>query len=70
MNFVKLTSLFALLALAACGTSDDSEPVGIGRGRDEYKKSPCACMTIQQIAPDDAWRSHMREWMNEHNPSA
>lgn len=36
------------------GSSSANEPVGIGPGRDEYKKSPCACVTLPQAPPDAA----------------
>ncbi len=37
-----------LLALAGCGSTSVPEPVGIGGDVDELKKSPCACIEIQQ----------------------
>lgn len=40
------------LGLTACGsvpgTTDESEPVGIGRGTDAFKRSPCACIDVPQ----------------------
>lgn len=42
--------------LAGCAVLPDAEekPVGIGRGTDDYKKSPCACSRIEQLPPP-AW---------------
>lgn len=41
-----------LLTLASCGSAEVPEPVGIGTGVDELKRSPCACMEIQQDYSD------------------
>jgi hypothetical protein len=39
---------FILVALSACGSTSVPEPVGIGSGVDELKRSPCACMEVPQ----------------------
>ena len=46
----KIIVLFLLLLLSACGVFGsyyDAEPVGVGKGVDELKLSPCACMQIE-----------------------
>ena len=46
----KIIVLFLLLLLRACGvfgTYYEAEPVGVGKGVDELKLSPCACMQIE-----------------------
>ena len=45
----KIIVLFLLLLLSACGVFGsyyEAEPVGVGKGVDELKLSPCACMQI------------------------
>lgn len=37
--------------LASCGNSNQLEPIGIGPDRDELKRSPCACVELQQMYP-------------------
>lgn len=43
--------------LAACGTTEVPEPIGIGTGLDELKQSPCACVEIPQDYSDWQTRS-------------
>ena len=46
----KIIVLFLLLLLSACGVFGsyyEAEPVGVGKGVDELKRSPCACMQIE-----------------------
>jgi len=38
----------AIFALSACGSTEQQDPVGIGSGTDEFKRSPCACLEIEQ----------------------
>ena len=41
--------LFVLLFLTACGIFGsyyEAEPIGIGKGVDELKLSPCACLQL------------------------
>ena len=42
---------FALLALAGCGSKMQAPPVGIGRGIEDLKQSPCACREIPMHRP-------------------
>lgn len=53
----KIFVLFLLLLLSACGVFGsyyEAEPVGVGKGVDELKLSPCACMQVElpQTLPD------------------
>ena len=46
----KIIVLFLLLLLSACGVFGsyyEAEPAGVGKGVDELKLSPCACMQIE-----------------------
>ena len=46
----KIIVLFLRLLLSACGVFGsyyEAEPVGVGKGVDELKLSPCACMQIE-----------------------
>ena len=46
----KIIVLVLLLLLSACGVFGsyyEAEPVGVGKGVDELKLSPCACMQIE-----------------------
>ena len=50
----KIIVLFLLLLLSACGVYGsyyEAEPVGVGKGVDELKLSPCACMQIEVPNP-------------------
>jgi hypothetical protein len=38
---------FCAALLAAC-SSQSIDPVGIGSGRDDLKRSPCACLPVPQ----------------------
>lgn len=43
----KILLIAALLMLSGCfGSYYEPEPVGIGKGSDELKLSPCACMEL------------------------
>lgn len=48
MKWLAVTLVLALLA--GCGSSQAPEPVGIGTGRDDLKRSPCGCFEIKQPA--------------------
>lgn len=46
----KFIVLFVLLLLSGCGIFGsyyEAEPVGVGKGVDELKLSPCACMEVE-----------------------
>ena len=46
----KIIMLFVLLLLPSCGIFGsyyEAEPVGVGKGVDELKLSPCACMQVE-----------------------
>ena len=38
---IRIFAIAALVALVGCAPTADMQ--GIGRGTDDYKKSPCAC---------------------------
>ena len=45
----KVIIAMALLMLPSCGIFGsyyEAEPVGVGKGVDELKRSPCACMEL------------------------
>lgn len=43
----KILMLLVLFLVSGCfGSYYEPEPVGIGRGSDELKLSPCACMEV------------------------
>ncbi|MBE6452232.1 MAG: hypothetical protein E7012_01925 [Alphaproteobacteria bacterium] len=47
-NIAKVFVLFGLFMLSGCfGSYYEPEPVGIGRGSNELKLSPCACMEVE-----------------------
>jgi hypothetical protein len=43
-----LLAVTVVLQLAACDGTRSLEPVGIGPGRDDLKRSPCACYELRQ----------------------
>lgn len=48
-----------LLLLGACSGTETEKPVGIGSEANEMKRSPCACIEIQQIYPE-GYRDSLR----------
>ena len=40
------------LALTACGSLSQDNPIGIGRSPNDLKKSPCACIQLPNAAND------------------
>lgn len=54
----KIVYLFLILcglAVVACGTIYEPEPVGIGREYSELKKSPCACLELKKAPQLPDW---------------
>ena len=46
----KIIMLFVLMLLSSCGIFGsyyEAEPVGVGKGVDVLKLSPCACMQVE-----------------------
>lgn len=43
------------LAIVACGSLYEPEPVGIGRDYSELKKSPCACLELKKAPVLPEW---------------
>ncbi|MBS4772914.1 MAG: lipoprotein [Proteobacteria bacterium] len=47
-KYSRILLLLILFLLSGCfGSYYEPEPVGIGKGSDELKLSPCACMEIE-----------------------
>ena len=47
-KYSRILLLLVLFLLSGCfGSYYEPEPVGIGRGSNELKMSPCACMEIE-----------------------
>jgi len=46
--------VIALAALAACSSTRAPDPVGIGEGINQLKRSPCACTPIPMSLPAEA----------------
>mgnify|MGYP005845581523 CR=1 FL=1 len=46
-------AMVAVLGLAACNSSNQQPPVGIGPGINELQRSPCACLEIPMAIPPD-----------------
>ncbi|MBQ8660836.1 MAG: hypothetical protein IJ482_00725 [Alphaproteobacteria bacterium] len=47
-KYSRVLLLLVLFLLSGCfGSYYEPEPVGIGKGSDELKLSPCACMEIE-----------------------
>lgn len=47
---MKYILVFVVLLLSACGVFGsyyEAEPIGVGKGVDELKLSPCACMHME-----------------------
>ena len=56
--FKKVIIVIALLVLQSCGIFGsyyEAEPVGVGKGIDELKLSPCACLQIEVIKELPDW---------------
>lgn len=66
MKIVRLCAVLSgLLLLSACagvGSKDDADVIGIGRGIDDYKVSPCACAEIPQAKPDANDIEALKDW--------
>lgn len=46
-------ALAAALGVAACNSSNQQPPVGIGPGINELQRSPCACLELPMAIPAD-----------------
>jgi len=47
-----LVLLVVTLTVSACGSDTLPEPVGIGEAIDDLKRSPCACLEVEQDYSD------------------
>ena len=58
-NTKKITLILTVLLLASCsqklnsGSSYEAGPVGVGKGVQDLKKTPCACIEIPMQFPDE-----------------
>lgn len=43
--------LSCLVFLGACSTTRTPDPIGFGPGVNDLKRSPCACLPIEQKIP-------------------
>jgi hypothetical protein len=48
-KYIRISCVVATtLVVSGCGNSNLLEPIGIGSGRDDLKRSPCACYELLQ----------------------
>ena len=52
---VILIFILSAVALAACDSLFEKEPVGIGSDYSELKKSPCACLELKKAPALPEW---------------
>jgi len=55
---MKYVMVLIVLLLSACGIFGsyyEAEPIGVGKGVDELKLSPCACMQLELPAELPDW---------------
>ena len=46
MRYIMLTAILLLSACSVFGSYYEAETIGVGKGIDELKLSPCACMHL------------------------
>ena len=56
-KYLFLFGIIAILSVAACETIYEKETVGIGPDYSELKKSPCACLELEQAPELPEWFS-------------
>lgn len=56
-KYLFLLGIVAFLSVAACETIYEKETVGIGPDYSELKKSPCACLELEQAPELPMWFS-------------
>lgn len=56
-KYLFLFGIVAILAAAACESVYEKETVGIGPDYSELKKSPCACLELEQAPELPEWFS-------------
>lgn len=62
-----LAGLLAVLAagmVAGCGATEP-QPVGIGRGADDLKRSPCACLDHPVAPPSQHYLDELDAWASQ-----
>lgn len=52
--------VWIVLTSALAGCASQEKPVGVGRGTDEYRPSPCACLQIPLKGPDAEFLRRMQ----------
>lgn len=56
-KYLFLLGIIAALAITACQSVYEQETVGIGPDYSELKKSPCACLELEQAPELPEWFS-------------
>lgn len=56
-KYLILLGIVSVLAVAACNSIYEKETVGIGPDYSELKKSPCACLKLDQAPELPEWFS-------------
>lgn len=56
-KYLFLLGIIGLFAAAACNSIYEKETVGIGPDYSELKKSPCACLKLDQAPELPSWVS-------------
>lgn len=56
-KYLFLLGIFGLFAVVACNSIYEKETVGIGPDYSELKKSPCACLQLDQAPELPSWVS-------------
>ncbi len=56
-KYVFLLGIASVLALVACGSVYEKETFGIGPDYSELKKSPCACVQLDNVPELPEWFS-------------
>ena len=56
-KYLFLLGIAGIFALVACGSVYERETVGIGPDYSELKKSPCACVKLDNVPELPEWFS-------------
>lgn len=52
---IRILALGMIIALAACSSSRQESPTGIGNSPNKLKKSPCACTVLPNAAKQNPY---------------
>lgn len=55
MKYIIFAVVLLLSACSIFGSYYEAEPIGVGKGLDELKLSPCACMHVELIKEVPDW---------------